>query len=258
MKKAGAFGMMLVLTAFLMAGCGGRNASSESMVSVKGNGRILAIDVEAFDTAIYNFDELSQYVEDTVDAYNEEHGKGCVKMKNLELFDGNAVMTTQYDSAADYAAFTGTELFTGSVAEALAAGFPFSEEFARIDKGVATPVSAEEIRSEEGLKIVIIRANTTVQVKGTVLYTTVDNVASVKKNTVVIAEGANILMAGVTEQATETQSTQSTEDVAADESVDEDALLDGEDEAEMITFDFGDETADTEVYSNVYTYIIYK
>lgn len=259
MKKFTAFSLVLALCAGLFCGCGSQTSVDESTVYVQKNGKILAVDVEAFDENSYSFDELQQYVEDTVAEYNAGHDKHSVKLKSLKMQDGNAVLTMEYQTAEDYENFSGTKLFVGSVAEALAAGYSFSQEFVKVDGNQYSPVDSSEIVSQDGYKIVIIRANTNVEVKGTIYYTSVRNVDTVGKNTVAIRPGVNLLDAvpqeTEVEQGTEAQGA---EETIHEGSIDEDELLEVQ-ENEMIEFDFGNET-DVEAvdYTSVYTYIIYK
>lgn len=259
MKKFMAFSLVLALCAGLFCGCGSQKSVDESTVYVQKNGKITAVDVEAFDENSYSFDELQQYVEDAVAEYNAGHDKKSVKLKSLKMQDGNAVLTMEYQTAEDYESFSGTKLFVGSVAEALAAGYSFSQDFVKVDGGQYSPVDSSEIVGQDGYKIVIIRANTNVEVKGTIHYTSVRNVDTVGKNTVVIRPGVNLLDL-VSQETVEEPGTEETgaEETVDEGSIDEDDLLEAQ-ENEMIEFDFGDETdvEDTD-YTSVYTYIIYK
>ncbi|MDD6505172.1 MAG: hypothetical protein PUF45_07045 [Lachnospiraceae bacterium] len=259
MKKFMAFSLVLALCTGLFCGCGSQKTVDESTVYVQKNGKITAVDVEAFDENSYSFDELQQYVEDTVAEYNAGHDKHSVKMKSLKMQDGKAVLSMEYQTAEDYENFSGTKIFVGSVAEALAAGYSFSQDFVKVDGGQYSPADSSEIVGQDGYKIVIIRANTNVEVKGTIHYTSVRNVDSVGKNTVAIRPGVNLLDL-VSRETQEEPGTEApgTEETVDEGSIDEDDLLEAQ-ENEMIEFDFGSEDSVEETdYTNVYTYIIYK
>lgn len=266
MKKLTAFSLVLMLCAGVMAGCGKDKTPDESTLYVHKNGKVTAVEVEAFDENTYDFAELQQYVEDTIAEYDASHDKHSVKLKSLKMQGENAVLTIEYKTAEDYEEFNDIKLFSGSVAEALAAGYSFSQDFVKVDGDTVTPVDSSEIVNLDGYRIVIVRSNTNVKVKGTVQYTSVRNVDSVGKDTVVIRPGVNLLeTAGISADTSADAGTESvaTEDTQAQEttgaeSVGDDDLLNAED-TQMIEFDFGSDTGVTDTdYTNVYTYIIYK
>ena len=157
------------------------------------------------------------------------------------------------------------------VVELLAAGYSFDVDFASIDDGKATECTKDEIIDSSDLKVAIFKGACNVNVSGTILYASVEDTKLVDKETIAIAKGNNLLNKAVeeTEAGTEavqptTEGTEGTEVEGETEvpegSVDSDDLLAESTQTEEVQFDFGDEPADddNQVYSGVYTYIIYK
>lgn len=270
MKKFTAILLSVVLCFGLLAGCGKDYKTQESTVFILKNGKIVTTDVEEFSDT-YDKTALETYINDTIKAYVDENGKDTVKLEELTVENNKATLIIEYASAQDYMNFNGIELFTGSVVEALAAGYSFDVDFASIDDGKATECTKDEIIDSSDLKVAIFKGACNVNVSGTILYASVEDTKLVDKETIAIAKGNNLLNKAVeeTEAGTEavqptTEGTEGTEVEGETEvpegSVDSDDLLAESTQTEEVQFDFGDEPADDEnqVYSGVYTYIIYK
>ena len=195
--------LAVILCLGVLAGCGTSYTAEESTVFILKNGKIVSTDVDDFDENTYDQDDLKKYIESTIDSYNDENGKGLVSLKNLSVKDGRSVLTISYASASDYQKFNDIELFTGSVAEALAAGYSVDGEFASVSGGDIKACDAKAFLDDADYKVVVIRGNTNVKVKGTVAYVSAKNTKYVDKQTIAIKEGLSLLG---TEQ--ETQSTQ--------------------------------------------------
>lgn len=266
MKKYSAICLVLAFCMMLLAGCGTSYSADESTVFVQKHGKIVSTDVEDFDENTYDKDGLEKYVNETIDKYTSENGKNTVKLKDLSIKDNSAVLTLEYKDAKAYSAFNGEELFTGTIAEALAAGYRFDAEFASVKDGKAVEAVDSSEFQDEDLKVVIIKANLDVNVKGKICYLSTQNTSLKDKNTVSIREGQNLL-------SKEADSTSETQDSEAEEnvtevieteesgSVDDDEMLTGTEEESSVTFDFPDEEEQEDVsdeFSSVYTYIIYK
>jgi hypothetical protein len=260
---------LLLLCIGMLGGCGESFAADTGTVFIRKDGSVVSTDVETFDTDQYDKDGLQTYIDDAISAYNEENGEENVKCKSLNVKDGVATLTITYATADDYQKFNGIELFTGSVAEALAAGYSFDDSFANVQGGeISACDDVSEFLDDSSYKVVIIRGNTNVQVKGSIAYVTTTNTTYVSNNTIAIAEGTSLFetesVGGSTESVTETVGTEvetETETQAEEPagSVSEDDLLAASTEDTEVVFDFPEEesTTDTEV-SQVYTYIIYK
>lgn len=268
MKKVGALVLALILCVGCLSGCGTNYSTEESTVFVLKKGNIISTDVESFDTSVYSEASLKSYVEQAVTEYNASHGKDAVILKELTCLNGVATLILEYATAEDYAGFNGIDLYTGSVAEALAAGYGFNTNFAAIEKDSISECSASDFMNGEKYKVAIIKANTNLNVPGNICYVSADNVEIVDKKTVAIKTGYNLLGKVVEEVVTETQ--EPTEEAVTETeievsgSIGEDELILEEETETEIVFEFEEKaqepavTEDVSQFSSVYTYIIYK
>lgn len=264
--------LAIVLCLGMLTGCGSGVSADESTIFVKKDGTVVSVDVEKFDTDAYDEQGLKSYVEQTVSDYNGENGKNQVKLKSLSVKDGQAKLTLQYATAADYRKLNGIDFFAGTLAEALAAGYTFDADFASVKDGVPVACDAGEFINDSSYKVVIIKGNTNVQVKGKIAYVSTANTKMLDGSTVSIHEGNSLFgssdtqKAGNTEAAaTEIVGTEAVTDIQEAEtetSVSEDDLLSSTEEEKAPVFRFDDDShakqkADSE-FSEVYTYIIYQ
>ena len=266
MKKFRIIALSVLLCVSLLGGCKSSYAADTNTVFVQKDGGIVSTDVEEFDTSAYDESALKAYIDDAIDSYASENGSGRVKLQSLNIEDNKATLIIEYASAGDYTNFNGIQLFTGTIAEALAAGYTFDGDFASISDGKAAACDASEFKNQDGFKVCIIRANTNLNVPGDIKYASVENVSLVDRKTVAIAAGNNLLGQAVastestTENATESVEEAATESVD-DGSISEDELLEVGEEEQEIDFGFGDDSSaneTTDTYTNVYTYVIYK
>ena len=116
---------------------------------------------------------------------------------------------------------------------------------------------------DSSYKVVVIRGNTNVKVKGTICYVSTTNTSYVDAQTIAIKEGTSLLAAEKTtegtESATEAAGTQIEETTGA---VSDDDLIDVTEQESEVKFQFDEEDTSTDdatgEFSQVYTYIIYK
>jgi hypothetical protein len=278
MKKCTALLAVLTLSIGVLGGCGDTYEATESTVFVEKDGTVISTDIESFDPAVYDENGLETYVEEAVSEYTDENGSDSVKLKELSFADDKAVLSLEYASVRDYSAFNGIEMFTGSVAEALAAGYSFDGEFYEFKDGDKTLCDSSAFLNTDGYKVVIIKSNTNVHVDGKVKYASAGNVALIDSSTVAISgdavSGEDIAdedSAAETETTEETETEETTEAMADGEiSSDEGGIEDDEFELEAedteVVFEFEEQerpksetSASTgSSYTNVYTFIIYK
>ena len=240
-----------------------------STVFILDKGKVVTTDIETFDTGKYSLEELTAYLIEILDTYNSKHGEKSVIQKDYLVENNVATLILEYANTDVYEDFYGIELFSGTVSEALEAGYKFDVDFALVSDDEVTACDAEDITSQTELKCAIIKANTRVQVDGKILYVSAENVYEYGKNYVVLKDNYNIFELGV-EDVTETESLEvdTTTETVEDTMIMEDgAPIDSTESTESteIIFDFGDEdekidtedTTKTEL-SQKYIYIIYK
>lgn len=171
MKKYAYVVWWTVLAAMLLGGCGTRLESDSNLVYVNKKGVVTAVHIEQMDQTYYDGAELENFVNEAVDAYTEEHGRGTVKVEDFAVEGESAKYTMSYQSAEDYAGFNGIEIFAGTVVDSLAAGYTYEGDFVKVENGSeAGSATKQEIYAEKDLKVVVIRENTEVKVPGTVRY----------------------------------------------------------------------------------------
>ncbi|MCR4841974.1 MAG: hypothetical protein K5840_01795 [Eubacterium sp.] len=144
MKKITSLVLCVALSVGMLAGCGcGSSYQSDvSAISVRDDGSILAVSVEELDQSYYDEEELKTYIDDAVSEYTSANEDVTVKVQSLKVSDSVATLNMKYDSAQTYSDFNGVTLFTGTVAEALAAGYEFDCSFASISDGASSDASA--------------------------------------------------------------------------------------------------------------------
>lgn len=235
----------VLLCGGLLAGCGTSLEGEDSVVYVEQKGAVYSLDVEALDQDYYDETELETYVRDAVEQYTSENGSGSVKLNGLTVENGIAKLNMKYKTTQDYTNFNGIELYQGNIVEAIAAGYVFEGEFAKVEEGkVVGAASKQEIYAQDDLKTVIIRANTDVKVDGQICYVSCENVKLMGTDSVSIREGY-YLDNGSTEavanmapgdEAVGTELSENTADDEAAETVEEDGSFE----------------------TDVYTFIVYK
>lgn len=265
--------LAIILCLGMLAGCGSGISADENTVFVKKDGSVVSVDVENFDANTYDEQGLKEYVEQTISEYNEENGKNLVKLKNLSVKDGQAKLTLQYASAADYRKLSGIDFFAGTLAEALAAGYTFDADFASVKDGVPFACDTGEFINDSSYKVVIIKGNTNVQVKGKIAYVSTANTKLLDGSTVSIREGNFLFGTSADTQGTEgteavytetsaTEAVTDTQTTGEGGAVSEDELLESSEEEEKPVFQFDDDSASNQEaaseFSEVYTYIIYQ
>ncbi len=111
-------------------------------------------------------------------------------MKSVDAEEGSAKLIMEYDSYQDYSGFNGIELYVGSIVTAQAEGYDFDTEFNSAEEN--TPVTKEEVISDDDNKVAIIKANVDVRVPGTILYVSAKDTQIKEKDTVSITgKGSN-------------------------------------------------------------------
>lgn len=253
MNKIRRIALACLMCAILLTGCSSSVDADTNTVYVDKNGKVTSVDIETLDQDYYDETELREFLDEEVEAYNEEHGSGLVKIDELVVSGDTATLKVQYKTAEDYTGITGIEMYQGKVIQARAEGYDFDTSFVKVENGVAVgSVSREEVYAQDDLKVVIIRAkNMDVKVEGEILYVSGEDVELAGSDTISIKKGSWLGEKPAVEsvEATESLMDASTEtaaedaastEIVAEISIDEEVVDDGSFE------------------TDVYTYIIYK
>lgn len=247
--------IVIILAIFVFGGFGTSYESNTNTVYLLEDGKVISNSVEDFDENAYSKDDLKAYVKEAVDTYNAENEK-AVKQKSLNVKDGKAILVMEYATVEDFESFEGTEVFVGSIAEALKAGYTFEADFANVSGGKIVVGNSDEFMNGGDYQVMIVKANVNVCLEEKeICFVSAENTESVKDGVVVIKAGANLLANVAVEEIEGTEAGTEVGTEIEGAITDEELLLESEEE---IIFDFGDEEVEENQYSSVYTYIIYK
>lgn len=154
---------------FCMTGCGDTFETKESAIYVKGNGSILEASIESFAESYYNKDDLEDFVKKSIEDYTKQHGSDSVSFTELEVENNIATLYLKYDNAKEFSRFHGEEFFSGTMAEAMAAGYTLSGTYYKVEDGkLSKEVTTNDM--EEDLNVIIMKERIGVQVSGTICY----------------------------------------------------------------------------------------
>ena len=188
MKRRISILLLAAAALMLLAACGDSLDVDNNTVYVKKNGEIIGASVESFDKDYYDEDELKAYIEERVDAYQADNGDKSVVMDEFSVKNQTAKLNIKYAGYEDYAAFNEVEMFTGTIPQAMAAGYSFNDTFLKVEDGELTDsISRDELTENSKYKVVILSEKVDVKVKGTVLYVSEDYTTITAKDTVSIA-----------------------------------------------------------------------
>ena len=243
------FILIISLSVFLFGSCSTDYAKAETnTVYILGNGKVVSTDIEPFDEKLYDLDELKSYIKASINTYNSENGRNSLKQKSFRVKEGEVVLVLQYANTNVFETVNGVELFAGTIEEAKGAGYKFDADFAKMTNDRAIVATADDFATSDDYKVVIIKSNTKVVVPGEICYVSMQNIAEIGEDYVVIKNGSKLL---AEEENTEFGS----EAEGSDGSISEDELANSDGN---IIFDFGEEEESASQYSEVLTYIIYK
>lgn len=191
MKRLGCLILTVCLISGMFVGCGSIESDS-TIVSIGKKGTVTTIDVEDFEQAYYTESDFRVFAESAINTYNMAHEVDSVTLEEFAVTDGVAKLKMEFKTAKDYSDFNGIVLFHGTVVDAVANSYKFDGDFLAVEKGEVTGSAAKtEILANGDLNIVIIQANTDVQVAGKICYVSKQNVTVTAKDTVSIRDAEN-------------------------------------------------------------------
>lgn len=186
MKKISLF-LITILALLSLTACGDSLKVDENTVYVKKNGKIIGAAVESFDKDYYDAAELEAYVNERVENYVSSHEEKSVKVDEFSVENGIAQLYMKYDSFEDYAEFNEVQMYTGTVPQAMAAGYDFSVDFLKVEDGeLGSSVNRDAIFEDSKYRVVILSEKVDVKVDGTVLFVSSDYTGISAKDTVSI------------------------------------------------------------------------
>ena len=191
MKRIGYAILAVLMLGAMFVGCGPVD-SEGNLIYVSKRGQVQTIDVEEFDKSYYSEESFKSFAQEAIDAYNKSHEVDAITLKEFTVEEQVAKLKMEYKSVADFSDFNEFTLYQGTVAAAVSEGYLFDVDFSKVEKGEVTGnATRADILAEEGLSVVIIKANTNVQVDGTIYYVSTENMTVTAKDMVSIYDEEN-------------------------------------------------------------------
>ena len=172
MRRIISISLVCLLMTGLFSACGKSLEADRDTVYIQKKGSIIGAAIADFDKDYYDEEELKAFAEERVQEYQEEHGKNSVTIDKFSVEEGTAKLYMKYAGYEDYQEFNEVTLFSGTVPQALAAGFTFDTDFTKIKDGKAAG-SVENTEVE-------------VKVDGSVQYMSSDYTSLKGKDTVTV------------------------------------------------------------------------
>lgn len=162
--------LLVMAVGFLTVACGDqKSAVTKTTIEAKKNGAIVHTIVEDFTEDYYSFDELQQMINDACEEYNSTAGENSVVVESISLDSGVLTAVMRYDDAADYTAFNKVPMFTGTIKDAVNAGYNMNVRLYPAD-GSEVSIGKDELLEMEDLHLMILREEVDVNVWDDVLY----------------------------------------------------------------------------------------
>lgn len=186
MRKIISISLVCLLMTGLFSACGKSLEADRDTVYVQKKGKVIGAAIADFDKDYYDQEELKAFAEEKVEAYQKEHGNDSVKIDEFSVEEKVAKLYMKYASCEDYQTFNEVTLFSGTIPQALAAGFDFDTGFTEIKDGKAAGAVDNKVIVDTDYKVVILSEKVDVKVDGTVLYMSSDYTTLKSKDTVTV------------------------------------------------------------------------
>lgn len=170
MKKMIFVGLVCLMIAGLMTGCGKSLEANRDTVYVQKKGTVVSAAIADLDKDYYDEEELKSYIDERVEEYQEEHGKSSVKVDDFSVEEGTAKLFIKYEGCEDYEKFNEVTLFSGTVPQALAEGYDFDTKFTAVEDGKAAGSTDKKTIVDLDAKVIVLSEKVDVKVDGTVQY----------------------------------------------------------------------------------------
>lgn len=186
MRRIISISLVCLLMTGLFSACGKSLEADRDTVYVQKRGAIISAAIADFDKDYYDEEELKAFAEERVQEYQEEHGKNSVTIDKFSVEEGTAKLYMKYAGYEDYQEFNEVTLFSGTVPQALAAGFTFDTDFTKIKDGKAAGSVENTEVVDTDYKVVVLSEKVEVKVDGSVQYMSSDYTSLKGKDTVTV------------------------------------------------------------------------
>lgn len=174
MKRMISISLVCVVIAGLLTACGDSLDAECNTVYVEKKGTVIGASIEKMDKDYYKEDELKEFIDEKVEAYQKDHEKDSVKVSDFSVKDGVAELFMKYAGYEEYQEFNDVTLFAGTVPQALAAGYDFDTKFTKVKDGKASGEVESSKVTESDYKVVVLSEKIDVKVDGTIQYISSD------------------------------------------------------------------------------------
>lgn len=163
---------LLLMSLLTITACSGVKSINVDDVTAntilaKADGELQVAIVEDFDKPYYDLNELKEFVEKEVDAYNKKVGDTKVKVKDIEKRDNKVIMLTTYSGMDQYAAFNKvTAAYFNSGIDNLKLALPAT----LIDASNESVRSTNEVIQTDGYKVLVLNEPYEIIVDGKIKF----------------------------------------------------------------------------------------
>jgi hypothetical protein len=149
--------------------------------------------VDTFDKPYYNLTELEEFAKNEINLYNQKAGSERVKMDDVSLKSGNAVVLLSFEGMGDYAGFDQAQsaYFNGGAYDLTKDTMNLPDTLLNAKDKSAVPIG--EILNNEKYKVLVMNEPYNIIVDGTVKYYS-DNATLADKNMVNGGEGTTVVV----------------------------------------------------------------
>ena len=188
---------MLLLLLLGTAGCN----KEEKMITAdevttdtilaKANGVLQVATVEDFDKSYYDLGELQDFIAQKIDAYNKEAGSVKIKIDDVSLKGGKAIMILTYSGMDQYASFNNitAAYFNGGITEN-----PLDMPETLVSEKDGSLASTQEVLQNGKYKILVMTEPYNIIVDGKIKYYSENAVLSEDKTIKGAEDGMTIVV----------------------------------------------------------------
>jgi hypothetical protein len=157
------------------------------------DGKLQVAMVDTFDKPYYNLTELEEFAKNEINIYNQKAGSEKVKMDDISLKNGNALILLSFEGMSDYAAFDQAycAYFNGGDYDLTKNTMNLPETL--LDAKKKSAVQIDEAINNSKYKVLVMSEPYDIIVDGTVKYYS-DNATLDDKNKVSGGEGTTVVV----------------------------------------------------------------
>jgi hypothetical protein len=142
------------------------NVETNTIV-VKKDGSAQAAIVDVFDKDYYSLQELTDFMNEEINSYNEENGEDVIILDEIEEIDGKVILILTYSSLSHYSAFNHIETQLVSAKDARNGDINLPDVLSNKKE---ESISKETALEKDNYKVFGIKEDTNVVIDGKIMY----------------------------------------------------------------------------------------